>query len=45
MCQRDVEKVHHLLLHGPIAKDLWDLVFAIIGVQWVMSRRLLSTSE
>jgi hypothetical protein len=35
----DGEYVDHLLIHGPLAKVLWDTVFALFGVQWVMLRR------
>lgn len=38
MCQRDGESIDHLLLQCPIARDLWDLVFSLFGVAWVMPR-------
>lgn len=40
MCKRDKEIVDHLLLHGPNAIDLWDLAFALFGVEWVMPRKV-----
>ena len=36
MCKADGESVDHLLLHCRYAKELWDLVFAMFGVCWVM---------
>ena len=36
MCKADGESVDHLLLHCVYAKDLWDLVFAMFGISWVM---------
>ena len=41
MCKAYGESVDHLLLHYPFAKELWDLVFAMFGVHWVMSRRVI----
>ena len=36
MCKADGESVDHLLLHYRYAKKLWDLVFVMFGVCWVM---------
>ena len=36
MCKADGESVDHLLLHCGYAKELWDMIFAIFGVFWVM---------
>ena len=36
MCKVDGESVDHLLLHCAYAKELWDLVFAMFGIAWVM---------
>ena len=41
MCKRDEEIVDHLLLHCPIASELWGSVFALIGVKWVMPRKVV----
>ena len=41
MCKADGESVDHLLLRCSYAKELWDLVFAIFGVHWVMPRRVI----
>jgi hypothetical protein len=45
MCKADGKSVNHLLLHCPYAKKLWDMVFAMFGVQWVMSRRVIDLGE
>ena len=36
MCKKSGELVNHLLLHCPIAYDLWSMVWALFGLQWVM---------
>ena len=38
MCKGDGETVDHLLLHCPFAQELWDMAFALFGVQWMMAR-------
>ena len=38
---RDEEIVEHLLLHCSMARELWDMVFTIFGIQWVMPRRVV----
>ena len=40
MCKADGESVDHLLLHCVYAKELWDVVFAMFGVFWVMPGRV-----
>ena len=40
MCKRDEETVNHLLLHFPFGRDLWGLVFALFGVEQMMSRKV-----
>ena len=42
MCKKSGESVNHLLLHCPIAYELWSMVWAIFGLQWVM---LLGVSD
>lgn len=36
MCKKDEETSDHILLHYTKACNLWQLVFALFGVQWVM---------
>ena len=36
------ESVDHVLHHCPYAKEIWDMVFALFGIQWVMSRSVLA---
>ncbi len=35
MCKRAEETIDHLL-HCPMAQELWDLVFSMFGIAWVM---------
>uniref|UniRef100_A0A2N9HBH8 Reverse transcriptase zinc-binding domain-containing protein n=1 Tax=Fagus sylvatica TaxID=28930 RepID=A0A2N9HBH8_FAGSY len=41
MCKADGESVDHLLLHCPYAKELWDMIFGLFGLQWVMPKRVM----
>ena len=36
MCKRSRESVNHLLLHCPIAFELWSMIWSLFGVIWVM---------
>ena len=36
MCKSNSESVDHLFLHCPVALELWDMVFGLFGVYWVM---------
>ena len=36
MCKEDEETSDYILLHCIKARNLWQLVFALFGVQWVM---------
>ena len=36
MCKCNCETVDHLFLHCPVALELWDMVFRLFGVCWVM---------
>ena len=35
------ESVDHLLLHCPIACELWSLVFCLFGIHWVMPHKVI----
>ena len=41
MCKSNGELVDHLLLHFPVAMDLWSMVLALFGVSWVMPHTVL----
>ena len=32
--------VDHLLMHCTLAREMWDFVFALFGIYWVMPRRV-----
>lgn len=38
MCKRAGDSINHLLLHCPIARELWGMVFTLLGVTWVMPK-------
>jgi len=41
MCKRNGESVDHLLIHYPLAFDLWSMVFTLFGIHWVMSKAVV----
>ena len=41
MCKKDGESVDHLLLHCPIAYELWTMVFCLFGIEWIMPKRVI----
>jgi hypothetical protein len=41
MCKADGESVDHLLLHCTYARELWEMIFALFGIHWVMPRRVI----
>ena len=45
MCKRCGESVEHLLLHCPIASELWSLVFCLFGLHWFMPLKVLEVFE
>lgn len=45
MCKRCKESVDHLLLHFPIAFELWSLVFCMFGLDWVMPHKVFELFE
>lgn len=38
MCKRSGESIDHLLLHCPIAYEMWTMVCCLFGLQWVMPK-------
>ena len=36
MCKRSGETVDRLLLHCPVAQELWNMVCSLFGVYWIM---------
>ena len=41
LCKENGETVDHLLLHCPFLREVWDMVFALFGVHWVMPWRVI----
>jgi hypothetical protein len=41
LCRCNGENVAHLLLHCPVARELWNYVFRRFGVDWVISGSVL----
>uniref|UniRef100_A0A2N9F8F9 Reverse transcriptase zinc-binding domain-containing protein n=1 Tax=Fagus sylvatica TaxID=28930 RepID=A0A2N9F8F9_FAGSY len=41
MCKADGESIDHLLLHCPYAKELWDMIFVLFGIHWVMPKQVI----
>jgi hypothetical protein len=38
MCKCDGKSVYHLLLHCPVAHEMWSILFGLFGLFWVMPR-------
>jgi hypothetical protein len=38
MCKSSGESVNHLLMHCSVARELWNLILILFGVQWAMPR-------
>ena len=45
MCKSCGELVDHVLLHCPIACELWSLVFYLFGIHWVMPHKVIKLFE
>ena len=41
MCKRCGDSVDHLLLHCPIAYEMWSMIFCLFGICWVMPQRVV----
>jgi hypothetical protein len=42
MCKKNGESVDHLLLHCEVATQLWNYVFSLFGVEWVIPQSFLN---
>ena len=38
MCKRSGKTTDHLLLHCPVTREMWNIVFSLFGINWVMPR-------
>ncbi|RVW66277.1 hypothetical protein CK203_065982 [Vitis vinifera] len=43
LCLAEVETVDHLLLHCVMTRTLWNLLFSLFGVEWVLSGTVKET--
>ena len=43
LCKRESESIDHIILHCDEARLLWQLVFSIFGVRWVISKLVRET--
>jgi hypothetical protein len=41
LCKEDGENIDHLFLHCTVARELWNSVFILFGMSWVMPRRVV----
>ena len=42
MCKENGESISHLLLHCLAAMEIWNFMFSIFGIQWVMPGRVIA---
>jgi hypothetical protein len=40
MCKKSGES-DHVLLHCEVARELWNAIFSLFGVEWVIPRRVI----
>lgn len=38
MCKNSEEILDHLLLHILVATELWDFIFVVFGMKWVLPK-------
>lgn len=38
MCKRSGKTTDHLLVHCPVTREMWNIVFSLFGINWVMPR-------
>ena len=43
LCKKGMDSIDHILLHCGKARILWQLVFSIFGVRWVLSKAIRET--
>ncbi len=36
MCKKNGESISHLFLHCSAAREIWNFIFSIFGIQWMM---------
>jgi hypothetical protein len=41
MCKKSGETIDHLLFHYEVASTLWDYIFSLFGLEWVMPSRVV----
>ena len=41
MCKEDKESIDHMFLHCKVARESWDTVLNLFGMNWVMPRRVV----
>ena len=41
LCKEDGETIDHLFLHCKVARELWNFVFNLFGMSWVMPRKVV----
>jgi mannosylglycoprotein endo-beta-mannosidase len=45
LCKADAESVDHLLLHCSVASDLWNFVFRMVQLSWVMPATIVGVIQ
>ena len=40
LCGCEEENVNHILLHCTVVRTLWEIAFALFGVQWVFPEKV-----
>ena len=40
MCKNSGESPSHLLLHCPVAREIWNFIFSLFGLKWVMPKEV-----
>jgi hypothetical protein len=45
MCRRSGESIDPLLLHCKVARELWNLIFTLFGVHWVLPAKVIQVLD